>query len=69
MKKIFSVLVLLAAFVLLIILPEIAAAGVREALALCGQVILPSLFPFLVCGNLCRKFGYFAILQFYLLQL
>lgn len=60
MKKIFSVLVLLAAFVLLIILPEIAAAGVREALALCGQVILPSLFPFLVCGNLFLLLGFSA---------
>ena len=44
MKKLFQALALLAAFVLLIALPQAAADGVRSALTLCGRVILPSLF-------------------------
>ncbi len=47
MRKLFQALALLAAFVLLIALPQVAADGVRSALTLCGRVILPSLFPFL----------------------
>ena len=43
MKKIFQALALLASFILLIALPQVAADGVRSALALCGRVILPSL--------------------------
>ena len=51
MRKLFQALALLAAFVLLIALPQVAADGVRSALTLCGRVILPSLFPFFVCSN------------------
>lgn len=40
MKKLFQALALLAAFVLLIALPQTAADGVRSALTLCGRVIL-----------------------------
>ena len=43
---------LVAAFGVLIALPQTAAEGVRSGLTLCGQVILPSLFPFFVCSNL-----------------
>ena len=42
---------LAAAFGVLIALPQTAAEGVRSGLTLCGQVILPSLFPFFVCSN------------------
>lgn len=63
MKKIFQTLTLLAAFVLLIVLPQVAADGVRSALTLCGRVILPSLFPFFVCSNLFLLLGYSARLS------
>ena len=63
MKKIFQALALLASFVLLIALPQVAADGVRSALALCGRVILPSLFPFFVCSNLFLLLGYSARLS------
>ena len=63
MKKLFQALALLAAFVLLIALPQVAADGVRSALTLCGRVILPSLFPFFVCSNLFLLLGYSARLS------
>lgn len=63
MKKLFQALALLAAFVLLIALPQTAADGVRSALTLCGRVILPSLFPFFVCSNLFLLLGYSARLS------
>lgn len=46
-----------AALLLLLLLPETAAAGVRDALSLCARVILPSLFPFLVCSDLFLLLG------------
>ena len=48
---------LVAAFGVLIALPQTAAEGVRSGLTLCGQVILPSLFPFFVCSNLFVRAG------------
>ena len=63
MKKLFQALALLAAFVLLIALPQAAADGVRSALTLCGRVILPSLVPFFVCSNLFLLLGYSARLS------
>ena len=63
MRKLFQALALLAAFVLLIALPQAAADGVRSALTLCGRVILPSLFPFFVCSNLFLLLGYSARLS------
>lgn len=38
--------------VFLLICPTPAMEAVREALRLCGQTIVPSLFPFLVCSSL-----------------
>lgn len=58
MKKLLSAAALAGAFLLLLALPEVAADGVRAALALCGQVILPSLFPFFVCSNLFLLLGF-----------
>ena len=57
MKKLFQTLTLLAVFILLIALPQVAADGVRSALTLCGRVILPSLFPSFVCSNLILLLG------------
>ena len=63
MKKLLQALALLAAFILLAALPQVAAEGVRSALALCGRVILPSLFPFFVCSNLFLLLGWSARLS------
>ena len=54
---------LVAAFGVLIALPQTAAEGVCSGLTLCGQVILPSLFPFFVCSNLFLLLGYSARLS------
>ena len=51
---------LVAAFGVLITLPQTAAEGVRSGLTICGQVILPSLFPFFVCSNLFVLLGFSA---------
>lgn len=51
---------LVAAFGVLIALPQTAAEGVCSGLTLCGQVILPSLFPFFVCSNLFVLLGFSA---------
>lgn len=51
-KKLIPPLALAASFALLLALPELAAGGVKDGLALSARVILPSLFPFLVCSNL-----------------
>lgn len=37
---------------LLVIYSPLASRGAREGLALCGQVIIPSLYPFFVVGNI-----------------
>jgi len=37
---------------LLVTYSPLATQGAREGLALCGQVIIPSLYPFLVIGNI-----------------
>ena len=63
MKKLFQALTLLAAFVLLIALPQTAADGVRSALTLCGRVILPSLFPFFVTVSFAVACGFFSLLR------
>ena len=47
-------------FGLLIMLPQTAAAAMREGLTLCGTVILPSLFPFFVCSQLFVLLGFSA---------
>ena len=63
MRKLFQALALLAAFVLLIALPQVAADGVRSALTLCGRVILPSLFPFFVTVSFAVACGFFSLLR------
>lgn len=38
--------------------PQAAAQAARESLALCGQVVLPSLFPFFILSNLALGLGF-----------
>lgn len=59
-KSFVSAVLLLSAFALLLLLPEVAAAGVKDALRLCAQVLLPSLFPFFVCSDLLFLLGFSA---------
>lgn len=51
MKKIPYMLI--AGFaILILIFPEISVSAAIDALSLCGEVIVPSLFPFFVCAGL-----------------
>ncbi|MEG0941202.1 MAG: sporulation protein, partial [Oscillospiraceae bacterium] len=49
---IISVFMALGAFLGLVLCPGAATEGARSGLALCAGVIIPSLFPFMVMGNL-----------------
>lgn len=42
---------------LLFIFPEASSKGVKEGLRLCSSVLIPSLYPFLVCSSLFAKSG------------
>lgn len=48
---------LLCGAVILIALPGEAADGVKQGLSVCGGVIVPSLFPFLVLSRLLAAYG------------
>lgn len=54
---ILSVIMTACAFLALIFCPRAAAGGARDGLSLCGGVIVPSLFPFMVLGNLISELG------------
>lgn len=41
----------------ILIAPQAASQGVRDGLALCGQVVIPSLFPFLVLSSFLVQSG------------
>ncbi|MCI8594770.1 MAG: sporulation protein [Oscillospiraceae bacterium] len=49
---------LLWAALLLILRPQESAEAARQGLALCGQVIIPSLFPFFVLSSLVVSLGF-----------
>lgn len=52
-----SVLLALTAFIGLLLCPEASTGGARTGLLLCSGVIIPSLFPFIVLGNLFLELG------------
>lgn len=52
-----SALILFVAFTLLLLFPDLAVQGVRDALTLSIQVLAPSLFPFFVCSDLFVRLG------------
>ena len=62
-RTVFWMMMTVAAGWLLLRFPEAAANGVRRGLAMSAQVLIPSLFPFLVLGSwltasgLCDRFG------------
>ncbi len=52
-----SVLMSLTAFLALMLCPQQASEAARYGLSLCAGVIIPSLFPFMVLGNLISQLG------------
>ncbi len=62
MKAFYRLLPLLALFAALLVAGGRAAEGVREALALCGQSLAPSLFPFFVLSRLLSQMGLTSLL-------
>ena len=46
--------------------PQASMQGVREGIGLCAKVIIPSLFPFMVCSNLLIKSKLIRVLNRYL---
>lgn len=58
-----SALLLAAVFALLLLYPDTAAQGVRDALTLSAQVLAPSLLPFFVCSDLFVRLGLCARLS------
>ncbi len=57
MKKRPVIICALAMFAALIVSAQAVAASCRDALRLCGEVIIPSLFPFFVMSLLLNKLG------------
>ena len=67
MKKAFNLLavVLVSAFAFLIILrPEISLKSALSGVLLCGNVIIPSLFPFTFCVLFIKSSGLLRFLKF-----
>ena len=61
--KIISVLAALTFAALIIIKPELCAAGAAEGILLCGRVLIPSLFPMTVCTLFITGSGAFSGLK------
>lgn len=57
MKKLLYILASLGIFAALLIFPKAAAEAVKEGLMMCGQMIIPSLFPFFIAVNLLNELG------------
>ncbi len=57
MKKALYILASLAAFAALLSFPQAAAEAVRDGLAMCAQMIIPSLLPFFIAVNLLNELG------------
>jgi len=56
-KYIFVASAVLAMLLSLILVPQVTAKGVRDGLSLCAQVVIPSLFPFMVLSTFFVKSG------------
>lgn len=48
---------------LVLIFPNLSAAGARDGILLCGEVIIPSLFPFCVLSLFCQKSGLISFIS------
>ncbi len=56
--KIIVIFLIMFMITLTIILPEIALQGAKKGLIICGNVIIPSLFPFMVCVLMLMKLNF-----------
>ena len=57
LKKLLYILASLGIFAALLIFPKAAAEAVKDGLIMCGQIIIPSLFPFFIAVNLLNELG------------
>lgn len=57
LKKLLYIFASLGIFAALLIFPKAAAEAVKDGLIMCGQVIIPSLFPFFIATNLLNELG------------
>lgn len=57
LKKLLYIFASLGIFTALLIFPKAAAEAVKDGLIMCGQVIIPSLFPFFIATNLLNELG------------
>ena len=66
MKKIlkyFGVFIIFIFMILIILNPQNSAQGAVNGLLLCGNVIIPSLFPFAVCISFLMNSGIVLVLK------
>lgn len=57
LKKLLYIFASLGIFAALLTFPKAAAEAVKYGLIMCGQVIIPSLFPFFIATNLLNELG------------
>ena len=50
-------LAVLCCFSALLLLPEVSAQAAQDAMLLCAQTLIPSLFPFFIAANLLNELG------------
>ena len=60
MKKIFAVFLVIAFIILILVAPNLCINGAQNGLIICGNVIIPSLFPFAVCVIFLMKTNIFS---------
>lgn len=63
MKQLHYILPVAVFAVLLLIFPSASIGAARDAMKLCADSLIPSLFPFFVCSNLLVNFGAADILS------
>ncbi len=56
-RRVLLLAVCAAAVVMLMLFPQAAATGVKRGLAVCGQLLIPSLFPFMVLSGFLIRAG------------
>lgn len=59
LSKLFSVIFIAFLILLIILFPDISNAGVSSGLLISSNVIIPSLFPFMVCVLMIIKSGFY----------
>ena len=57
LRKRLPLFAVLCCFSALLLLPDVSAQAARDAMLLCAQTVIPSLFPFFVLSSLCVELG------------